>query len=58
MSPQCRFPQRYMVSPCGRHADFYDESAAPAGWTDCSNLDDNEVGQLMVRRMMNGEVKK
>lgn len=58
MTPACRFPQRYMVSPCGFKEGFYDADKVPAGWTDCSDMSDNEVGQLMVRRMMNGQEKK
>jgi len=44
--------QRYMVSPCGKHAEFYESSCAPSGWTDVTHLDDAAVSDLMVRRMM------
>lgn len=44
--------QRYMVSPCGKHADFYNAGQEPRGWTDATELDDAAVSDLMVRRMM------
>lgn len=45
--------QRYMVSPCGKHAEFYESSCAPSGWTDVTDLSDAAVSDLMVRRMWN-----
>lgn len=44
---------RYMVSPCGKHADFYNAGQEPTGWTDATELDDAAVSDLMVRRMWN-----
>ena len=46
----CTYPKYFMVSECGRYADFFEEKKA--GWTDCSDMSDNEVAQLMVRRMI------
>lgn len=56
--PRCIYPKRYMVSPCGFHADFYAADDVPAGWTDCTDMSDNEVGQLMVRRMWDNSKEK
>jgi len=46
--------QRFMVSPCGYLADYFHASEiaikAPT-WTDCTDMDDAELNQLMVRRM-------
>lgn len=44
--------QRYMLSPCGRHADFFNAGECPDGWTDCTELSDAKVGEIMMRRLM------
>jgi hypothetical protein len=53
--------KRYMVSPCGYMADWFDVSEiadeAP-GWTDCSEMSDVEIGQLMERRMRAADQRK
>lgn len=46
-----------MVSPCGFHADFFDESSAPE-WTEADHLSDVEVNQMMVRRMMDADKER
>lgn len=46
------YGQRYMVSPCGNGADWFEPSDAPEGWTDCTEMTDAAVGDLMMRRMM------
>lgn len=50
--------QRFMVSPCGSMSDWFDVSEiadeAP-GWTDCTEMSDTEIGQMMERRMREHE---
>lgn len=58
MIAQCRYPQRWMVSPCGKHADFYPVGSQPEGWTDASQLNDAEVGALMMRRMKDADKER
>lgn len=41
---------RFMVIPCGKYAAFYDLGCLPAGWTDCTELSDAAVGELMYLR--------
>lgn len=46
--------QRFMVTPCGFKADHFHvaEIAIQApSWTDCTEMSDAEVNDLMVRRM-------
>ena len=46
--------QRFMVSPCGFKSDHFHVSEiaikAPS-WTDCTDMTDAQVNDLMVRRM-------
>lgn len=45
---------RFMVSPCGYLADYVHTSEiAIKGptWTDCTDMDDAQLNELMVRRM-------
>lgn len=44
--------QRYMLSPCGRFADFFNTGECPDGWTDCTEMSDEKVGEIMMRRLM------
>jgi len=46
--------QRYMVSPCGYMADWFaafEIADECPGWTDCTEMSDVELQQLMERRM-------
>jgi len=46
--------QRFMVSPCGFKSDHFhvkDVAIKAPSWTDCTEMTDAEVNELMVRRM-------
>lgn len=47
----------FMVSPCGRHADFFPEDSAPE-WTPADEMSDAEVGALMMRRMKDADKER
>jgi len=53
--------KRYMVSPCGYMADWFAASEiadeAP-DWTDCTEMGDVELQQLMERRMRAADQRK
>lgn len=42
--------QRFMVSPDGRDADWFHPAELPAGWTDCTGMDDGEFNHFMAER--------
>ncbi|KQQ94973.1 hypothetical protein [Massilia sp. Leaf139] len=50
---------RFMVSPCGFKSDHFHVSEiaikAPS-WTDCTDMTDTQVSELMVRRMAESNV--
>jgi len=54
-TPQIKLhEQRFMVSPCGRQAEHFHvaEIAIKApSWTDCTDMTDAQVNDLMARRM-------
>jgi hypothetical protein len=46
--------QRFMISPCGFKADYVhvkDIAIQAPSWTDCTDMTDAQVNDLMVRRM-------
>jgi len=46
--------QRFMVSPCGFKSDHFhvkDVAIKAPSWTDCTDMTDAQVNELMVRRM-------
>jgi len=54
-TPQIKLhEQRFMVSPCGFKSDHFhvkDVALQAPSWTDCTDMTDAEVNDLMVRRM-------
>lgn len=41
---------RFMVSQCGKVADFFDIGSLPAGYTDCTDMDDDTLRELLYLR--------
>lgn len=41
---------RFMVSQCGKVADFFDIGSLPTGYTDCTDMDDDTLRELLYLR--------
>jgi hypothetical protein len=53
--------QRFMVSPCGYLADWFDLAEIAdecPGWTDCTEMGDVELQQFIERRMRAADQRK
>ena len=60
-TPQLKLhEQRFMVSPCGFKSDHFhtkDVAIKAPSWTDCTDMTDAQVNDLMVRRMSTSTLK-
>lgn len=41
---------RFMVSQCGKVAEFFDIGSLPSGYTDCTDMDDDTLRELLYLR--------